>query len=151
MWKQKRGHIDAVKHRIDLIKNSRPFQSARYRAGPNTRELEELKLQEQFRANGIEPAAFKLPSPVLAVPKKYGSFRFGIDYRRLNKVTIKDTYPLPRIDECVASLGSPKNFSTLDANSSYWQFSVKQDDGDKLAFVCHAILHRYKKCFVRLN
>ena len=58
------------------------------------------------------------------VPKKDGKLRFCVDYRRLNTMTVKDSYPLPRMDECIDSLGDASVFTTLDAYSGYWQVAI---------------------------
>ena len=80
---------------------------------------------------------------MVLVPKPDGSLRFCIDYRRLNAITIRDSYPLPRMDECVDSLGEANIFTTLDCNSGYWQIPVAKKDREKTAFVCHAGLYEY--------
>ena len=77
-------------------------------------------------------------TPVLFAPKKDGKLRFCIDYRKLNSMTTKDTYPLPRMDEYIVSLGDAQYFTTLDAYSGYWQVRVREEDRHKAAFVCHA-------------
>ena len=77
-------------------------------------------------------------APVLFVPKKDGKLRFCIDYRKLNSMTVKDTYPLPRMDECIDTLGEAQYFTTLDAYSGYWQMKIRKQDRPKTAFVCHA-------------
>jgi Reverse transcriptase (RNA-dependent DNA polymerase) len=76
------------------------------------------------------------------VPKPDGRMRFCIEYRRLNALTVKDSYPLPRMDECIDSLGDATIFSTLDCNSGYWQISVHPDDQDKTTFTSHEGLYK---------
>ena len=85
----------------------------------------------------IEPSASPWSSPILLVRKKDGSIRFCIDFRKLNSVTRKDAYPLPRIDECLESLGGSRWFFTLDLASGYWQCEVAEADRPKTAFSTH--------------
>src|SRR5450631_2848107 len=73
-------------------------------------------------------------APVVLVAKKDKSTRFCVDYRKLNTVTIRDTYPLPRIDQMLDRLGEAKYFSTLDLASGYWQIEVEEEDKQKTAF-----------------
>lgn len=88
MWSQKLRRFDAVEHRIDLAKVSRPFRSIFCRPRPKIRELEELVIWKQLKADVIEPATCEWASSVLLFWKKDGSFWFCIDYRRLNEATI---------------------------------------------------------------
>ena len=74
----------------------------------------------------IERANSEWAAPVFIVSKKHGSLRFCFDYRKLNDLTVKDSYPLSRIDECLDTLGHAKVFTTLDANSGYWQIYLWQ-------------------------
>jgi hypothetical protein len=74
-------------------------------------------------------------SPVILVPKKNGKLRFCVDYRQLNKVTKKDNYPLPRINEILDSLGNAQWFSSLDLASGYWQVEMREEDKPKTAFI----------------
>ena len=85
----------------------------------------------------IEPSNSPWASPVLLCTKKDGSVRFCLDYRRLNFLTRKDAYPLPRIDTSLDSLGNNKWFSTIDLASGYWQCLVEEKDKPKTAFSCH--------------
>jgi len=65
---------------------------------------------------------------VVIVPKKNGKARFCIDYRRLNNITKKDAYPLPRMEDCLDSLGDAQLFTSLDCTAGYWQVPLRKDD-----------------------
>ena len=93
----------------------------------------------------IEPTTSQWASPTVLVPKTNGSLRFCVDYRKINTLTVKDTYPLPRIEECLESLGDAFLFSTLDCSSGYWQISVAKADQDKTNFTCHEGCYRFKR------
>ena len=75
--------------------------------------------------------------PVILVPKPDGSIRFCVDYRRLNALTLRDRYPIPRMNECVDLLGNAKVFTTLNANSEFWQVPMAEEDIKKTAFTTH--------------
>lgn len=83
----------------------------------------------------IQPSCSPWASPIVLVKKKDGKFRFCIDYRKLNVVTKKDTYPLPRVDDLLDALSGSRYFSTLDLRSGYWQVGVAPEDWEKIAFV----------------
>jgi len=91
----------------------------------------------------IEPSQSELSFPVVMVPKPDGSPRFCVDYRRLNDVTVTDTYPLPRMDDCTEFLGEASVFSMLDCNSGYWPIPVAVEDQDKTTFTCHEGTYKY--------
>ena len=73
-------------------------------------------------------------SPIVLVKKKTGQWRFCVDCRRLNDCTIKDAFPLPRIDDIMDSLAGQSYFSSLDLTSGYWQVEMNTDSHDKTAF-----------------
>ena len=93
----------------------------------------------------IEPVTSEWAAPVVFAPKKDGLQRFCVDYRRLNAVTVRDSYPISRMDECIDSLGDSQVFSTLDCNVGYWQIEIEEEDKDKTAFVTHHGLFRFKR------
>ena len=85
----------------------------------------------------VQPSSSPWASPVVLVPKKDGTLRFCIDYRRLNSVTQKDVYPLPRVDDILVALGESKFFSSLDLASGYWQIELDEDARKKSAFTTY--------------
>jgi Reverse transcriptase (RNA-dependent DNA polymerase)/RNase H-like domain found in reverse transcriptase len=93
------------------------------------------------KAEVIEPATSEWASPIVLVAKPDGSTRLCVDYRRLNAITVRDSYPLPRMDECIESLVDAKIFTTLDCNSGYWQIPVRPEDREKTTFTSHEGLY----------
>jgi len=89
------------------------------------------------------PSSAEWAFPVVLVPKPDGTMRFCVDYRQLNKVTVQDVYPLPRMEDCIDVLGDAKVFSTLDCNSGFWKKPVADEDRDKTTIVCHEGAYRY--------
>ncbi len=120
--------------KINLIPGSIPPTRAPYRM--STVELEELKTQlDKLLENGfVKPSLSPYGAPVLFVRKKTGELRMCIDYRALNKVTIKNSYGLPRVQELLDQIRGAKYFSTLDLNSGYHQLRVHEADTHKTAF-----------------
>ena len=119
---------------IELAPETAPISKAPYRMAPV--ELKELKnqLQELLDKGFIRPSHSPWGAPVLFVKKKDGSMRMCIDYRELNKVTIKNKYPLPRIDDLFDQLQGASVFSKIDLRSGYHQLKVKEGDIPKTAF-----------------
>lgn len=83
----------------------------------------------------VRPSNSPWAAPVVLARKKDGTWRFCVDYRGLNAVTIRDMYPLPRIDDALDALAGSKFFTTLDAWTGYWQMEIKEEDKEKTAFV----------------
>jgi hypothetical protein len=128
MWDGRLGQVHSTAHRIQLTPRSKPAYSQRYSAGAKAREAESAEIQRMLKTGVIVPAASEWASPVVLVPKPDGSMRFSIDYRKLNAVTVRDSYPLPRMDECIDSLGGASVFSTLDCYSGFWKIPVDPID-----------------------
>ena len=122
MWRPGHlGKITATEHRIELAPGTTPIRQAPYHRGHRGRDVQGEDIMKMLEAGVIEPATRKWASPIVLVPKKDGLLRFCIDYRRLNSKTVADAYPLPRMDDCLDSLGDAAVFSTFDYNSGYWQ------------------------------
>ncbi len=81
----------------------------------------------------------------MLVPKSDGSLPFCVEYRRLNTLTVRDAYPLPRMDECIDSLGDACVFTTLDCTSGFWQIPVHPADRDKTTFTSHFGTYRFMR------
>lgn len=120
--------------RIDLIPGAAPVAKAPYRLAPS--EMSELasQIQELVDKGFIRPSFSPWGAPVLFVKKKDGSMRLCIDYRELNKLTVKNRYPLPRIDDLFDQLQGSCFFSKIDLRSGYHQLRVQEDDIPKTAF-----------------
>jgi hypothetical protein len=146
MWYGRLEQVHTTSHRIQLVPGAKPAYSKPYRAGAKAREAESVEIQRMMRAGVIEPATSECSSPVLLVPKPDGSMRFCIDYRRLNTVTVRDSYLLPRMDDCIDSIGDASVFSTLDCNSGYWQIPVSPEYKEKTTFTSHEGLFGFCVC-----
>ncbi|KAJ9539243.1 hypothetical protein OSB04_031976 [Centaurea solstitialis] len=123
-----------VEFHIDLIPGAGPIAKSPYRLALS--EMQELssQLQELLDKGFIRPSSSPWGAPVLFVKKKDGSFRMCIDYRELNKITIKNRYPLPRIDDLFDQLQGATYFSKIDLRSGYHQMRVREEDIAKTAF-----------------
>ena len=120
------GHTDAVEHTID-IGNTTPIRCAPRRMSPQKIKQEEACVAEMLAGGQIEPSDSLWSAPVVLVTKKDGGTRFCVDYRRLNLATVKDAYPLPRIDDTLDMLAGKRWFSTLDLASGYCQVSLSPE------------------------
>ncbi|GJY81903.1 putative reverse transcriptase domain-containing protein [Tanacetum coccineum] len=123
-----------VEFRIDLVPGVTPVAKSPYRLAPSKMQELSGQLQELQDKGFIRPSHSPWGAPVLFVKKKDGSLRMCIDYRELNKLTIKNRYPLPRIDDLFDQLQGSRYFSKIDLRSGYHQLRVHEDDIPKTAF-----------------
>ncbi|GKE09845.1 putative reverse transcriptase domain-containing protein, partial [Tanacetum coccineum] len=123
-----------VEFQIDLIPGAAPVARAPYRLAPS--EMKELleKLKELFDKGFRRPSSSPWGALVLFVKKKDGSFQMCIDYRELNKLTVKNRYPLPRINNLFDQLQGSNVYSKIDMRSGYHQLLVREEDIPKMAF-----------------
>jgi Reverse transcriptase (RNA-dependent DNA polymerase) len=93
----------------------------------------------------IEPSTSAWSSPVVLVPKPDGSTRFCVDYRKLNSRTVRDVYPLPRLDDALDTIGEAHYFTILDARSGFWQIRLDSEAQEKSAFTCHSGTYQFNR------
>ena len=119
---------------IEIVPGTVPVSRAPYRMAPT--ELKELKsqLQELLDKGFIRSSVSPWGAPVLFVKKKDGTLRMCIDYQHINKVTVKNKYPLPRIEDLFDQLKGAGVFSKIDLPSGFYQLRVKDVDVPKTAF-----------------
>ena len=137
------GRTDVMKHRIDTG-NARPIRQQLRRYPPAHVEAISDHIDTMLAQDVIEPAASPWTSNIVLVRKKDGTYRCCIDYRRLNDVTIKDAYPLPRVDESLEAMSSASWFTTMDTRASYHQIKVLEADRDKTTFICPRGMFRFR-------
>ncbi|GJR05145.1 putative reverse transcriptase domain-containing protein [Tanacetum coccineum] len=133
--------VRQVEFQIGLIPGATPVARAPYRLAPS--EMQELsnQLQELIDRGFIRPSTSPWGAPVLFVKKKDGSFRMCIDYRELNKLTVKNRYPLPRIDDLFDQLQGSSVYSKINLRSGYHQLRVRGEDIPKTTFRMSQGLH----------
>lgn len=137
------GHTDAVQHEINTGRE-RPIRCAPRRMTATKIAAEEKCVKDMLAGGQIEHSDSPWSAPVVLVTKKDGGTRFCVDYRRLNNITVKDAYPLPRIDDTLDMLAGKQWFSTLDLASGYWQIALSDDARQKTAFATHSGLFQFR-------
>ena len=126
--------VRAVDHKIELLPNSQPYSRGIYALSQFQLKTLWNELNKLLRLGLIQPSLSPYGAPVLFVAKKDGTLRLCVDYRALNKMTIKNRYPLPRIDEMLDRLYQAQFFSKIDLRSGYHQIRIAPEDVPKTAF-----------------
>ncbi|GBG59330.1 hypothetical protein CBR_g32342 [Chara braunii] len=139
------GLLQVIQHEIQTGNHS-PIHCKPYRYSLIERKKALARIQEFETCGWIEPATGPWSFPVVLVPKKNGSIRICIDYRKLNEITIKDVYPLPRIDDLLDAIGCAKYFSKFDIRHGFHHILVKDEDRSKTAFVLFEGTWQWVRC-----
>ena len=136
------GRTSILKHEINTGNNT-PVAKQAYRANPVKRQFIEQEIEDMERRGIIRKSKSPWASPVVVVDKKDNTKRFCVDYRKLNKITKIDRYPLPRIDDLLETFRTANWFTTLDLASGYWQVEMNESDKEKTAFITHKGLYEF--------
>ena len=131
-------------HHIPLLPGSAPVNSKPYKYSPHHKDEIEKQVKQLLAAGLITQSCSPFASPVLLVLKKDGSWRFCVDYRKLNDITVKNRFPMPLIDEILDELARTTYFTKLDMRPSYHQVRMKQEDEFKTAFKTHQGHYQFK-------
>ena len=136
------GHTHLVKHDIDTQGHTPVRQRMRHQ--PLAKQsIEDELVDEMLDQEVIEPSKSPWASPIVLAKKKDGSTRFCVDYRKLNLITKKDAYPLPRVDDCLSSLNGAQYFCTLDLTAGYWHVGLTDRAKERSAFICRKGLFQW--------
>ena len=139
------GCCNFVEHEIELEEGAVPHREGARRMTPHKSEACRAEIEMLLEYDMIEPSKSPWACGVVMAKKKGGQLRFRCDFRYLNAVTIKDAYPIPRIDESLSKLGDAKFFTTLDLGSAFWQVPLRKKDREKTGFACELGLYQWKR------
>jgi len=124
----------AVKHYIDTGDHA-PIKCKPHRSSPAELEIIHKEVLEMLKNKVIRHSSSPWAAPVTLAPKPDGSIRFCVDFRKLNAVTRKDVYPLPRIDETLETMRGLEFYTSIDLASGYWQVEIQEQHKEKSAFI----------------
>ena len=128
------GRTDVIEHSVDTGEAS-PVRLPPYRIPQALRDTLREEIKEMLTQGIIVPSTSEWAAPIILVPKKDGSKRLCVDFRRLNHVTKADPYPIPRVEELIDRLGNAKYITALDLTKGYWQVPVEKESQKKTAFI----------------
>ena len=137
------GRTNIVKHHIDTG-NALPVRQPLRRIPQSQAKAVDEQLEDMLRQKLIKPSQSSFASNVVLVKKKDNTYRFCVDYRRINDISVKDAYPLPRIDECLDTMTGSAWFSTIDLRSGYFQVELVVEDAHKTAFITRRGLFEFQ-------
>ena len=132
-----------IEHDVD-VGDSAPIKQHPYRVSPIKKELLDKEVQYMLKNDIIEESQSNWSSPCILVPKHDGGFRFCTDFRKVNDKTKSDSFPIPRIADCIDQIGNAKFVSTFDMLKGYWQVPLTQRAREISAFVTPSGLYQYK-------
>ena len=142
VFSMKPGRTGVAQHSVHV--DTPPIRQQPYRIPYSRREVVRKELDEMLKAGVIKPSKSPWASPIVLVEKKDGTIRFCVDYRKVNKVSKFDAYPMPRVEEIFESIGPAKVISTLDLAKGYWQIPMAPESMEKTAFATPFGLYEFE-------
>ena len=139
------GCCNFVEHEIEIEEGSVLHREGARRMDPHKSEACRKEIEMLLEYDMIEPSKSPWACGVVMAKKKGGQLRFCCDFDSLNAVTIKDAYPIPRIDESLSKLWDAKFFTTLNLGSAFWQVPLRKQDREKTGFACELGLFQWKR------
>ena len=136
------GRTSLVQHVIDTG-DAMPIKQRPYRVSPDVKKEIDRQVEEMLEKGIIQESVSPWSSPVVLVKKKDGSYRFCVDFRKVNKVTKVDSFPMPLVADALDSLAGASVFSVLDLKSGFWQIQMQKDSQQKTAFSTHNGLYEF--------
>ena len=136
------GRTSLVQHTIDTG-DAMPIKQRPYRTTPGNKQEIDRQVDDMLQRGIIQESVSPWSSPVVLVKKKNGEMRFCVDFRAINKVTKKDSFPMPLVADTLDALSGTQYFSTLDLKSGYWQIELHPSAREKTAFVTHNGLYEF--------
>ena len=137
------GYCDIIPHRINTGL-APPIRLPPRRVSMTLKSAVDDEVQRLIDNNLVVKSKSPWAFPLVPIKKKDNSIRICVDYRKLNEVTLPDSYPLPRVEEYLDALQGAKWFSTLDCTSGFFQVQNHPDDMDKSSFICNKGLYAFK-------
>ena len=138
------SRTDKIYHDVYIIDGSKPVKQHPYRMNPVKQQYLREEVQYLLNNDFIEPSQSEWSSPCILVPKPDGTFRMCTDYRNVNSVTKTDTFPIPRIDDCIDNIGHAKYVTKFDLLKGFWQMPLTNRAKEISAFVTPDGLYQYE-------
>ena len=139
------GKCKIAKHPVEVEPGAVPHREGARRMSPDKAERANQEVRDLLALEKIQHSLSPWASGIVMVKKKSDELRFCCDFRLLNEVTIKDAYPLPRIDESLSRLGKVKIYTSIDLAWAFWQIPVRKADRQKTAFACELGLFEWRR------
>ena len=128
------GKTDLLRHKIDIPPDARPVYIPAYRVAYSQKNVIDREVKKMLKDGIIEPSRSPWSFPLLVVPKKDKTHRLVVDFRRLNKITRTDPYPMPSMKDLISSIGSKKYFTTIDLLQGFLQIPLDEESKEFTAF-----------------
>ena len=134
---------DKIYHDV-IVEDSKPIKQHPYRMNPLKQKYLQDEVKYLLENDFIEPSQSNNSSPCILVPKSNGTYRMCSDYRKVNSVTKTDSFPIPRIDDCIDKVGNSKNVTKFDLLKGFWQVPLTERAKEVSAFATPNSLYQYK-------